>query len=255
MKLLDRLVGLLYPQVRCLACNEPRRIDEGQALCDSCLLVLATLQLEEGICPHCLSPKKSALPCRYCLEGGMQHISAAFSAYRHHGVAQKLVVALKFGGVHLAAEPLIEGMLSSLDGRSFDALVHIPLHRNRLRERGFDQAALLSSRVATAMGLQLHAALLRCVDTRQQSKLAPHDRRQNVEKAFQVVKPVRGMRLLLVDDVRTTGNTARACARMLLEAGALEVCLLTATVASPFALYSWDAASDSARAAALSATE
>lgn len=251
---LDWLIDLIYPNARCVACNEPRKIDPGAALCDDCVKELDALRIREGYCPRCLSPKRADLPCRYCAEGGMAYISAAFSPFRYHSVAQRLVVALKFQGVHLAADPLVHGMIDSLDGRHFDAIVPIPLHAKRLRERGFDQARLLCDRISAQIHVPVLPALTRIKNSKPQSCLSHTKRRDNVKDIFRVELPANGMRLLLVDDVRTTGNTARACAKALIEAGASEICLLTATVAAAYD-SAWSSSPSSTMEAAFSAKE
>lgn len=234
MSWISALTDLIYPQARCLACDEPRRIDVGSALCDACGQALDALRLSDYVCPRCLSPRRGDKPCETCLKGRMRHISAAFSPYRYHGAAQRLVTALKFQGVYLAAKPLQDAMLGCLDGRGYDALVPVPLHKRRLRERGFNQAAVLAEEIAKAHQLPLLDALWRRGNSRRQSSL-PHDKRQeNVRDQFSARMPLKGKRILLVDDVRTTGSTADACAKALLEAGASEVCLLTACVAAVY---------------------
>lgn len=234
MRFKESLLRLFFPQVRCLACDEPRTINEGAALCDRCETELLSLRLRDGLCSRCLSPRRGGGPCGYCAQGGMDHLSAAYAPYRYHGISQRLVVQLKFGGIRLAAEPLAEGMLDCLDGRHFDCMVPVPLHKKRQRQRGFNQAALLCQRMGQLGGLQTLPALERSRNTRRQSSLA-HDKRQaNVKDSFRAVLPVRDLSILLVDDVRTTGNTARACAKALLAAGAKDVCLLTAAVAAAY---------------------
>ena len=232
--LLKGAADLFFPQVRCLSCDEPRAIDPGIALCDHCSTALMALTLRDGCCPHCLSPMRRDAPCRYCLELGMRYLSSAYSAFRYHGPSQRLITRLKFHGVHLAATPLIEGMLDALDGSHFDALVPVPLHKRRLRERGFNQAELLADGIAQSRSVPVLNALKRMKHGRRQSSLPHNRRRENVKDAFIAVANVQGMKLLLVDDVRTTGSTARACAKELLEKGALEVSLLTAAVAPAY---------------------
>ncbi len=245
MRFRESLMRLFFPQVRCLACDEPRMINEGAALCDRCVAELQSLRLREGLCPHCLSPKRGGSPCGYCEQGGMRFLSAAYAPYCYHGISQRLIVQLKFGGIHLAAAPLVEGMLDCLDGRRFDCMVPMPLHKKRQMQRGFNQTALLCGRMAQYSGLQTLSALERSRSTRRQSSL-PHEKRQaNVKDSFKAVLPVRDLSILLVDDVRTSGNTARACAKALLEAGAKDVCLLTAAVAAG---YCQSSASPTARA-------
>lgn len=234
MRFRESLLRLFFPQVRCLACDEPRMIDEGSALCDHCAADILSLRIRDGICPHCLSPLRRDGPCRYCAQGGMAYLTAAYAPYRYHGIARRLVVQLKFNGICLAGVPLAEGMLDCLDGRHFDCMVPVPLHRSRLRQRGFNQSALLCERMGRTSGLQTIDALERSRKTKRQSSL-PHEKRQaNVKDSFKVILPVNHLSILLVDDVRTSGHTARACAEALIKAGAKDVCLLTASIAAAY---------------------
>ena len=165
MRFRESLMRLLFPQVRCLCCDEPRMIDEGAALCDRCETELLSLRLRDGLCSRCLSPKGGGGPCGYCAQGGMDFLSAAYAPYRYHGISQRLIVQLKFGGIHLAAAPLAEGMLDCLDGRHFDCMVPVPLHKKRQRQRGFNQAALLCVHIGQYSGLQTLPALERSRNT------------------------------------------------------------------------------------------
>lgn len=164
----------------------------------------------------------------------MQHLSAAYAPFRYHGVSQKLVSRLKFGAYVFAAEPLAEGMLSCFPGRDIDILVPVPLHKSSLRKRGFNQSEILCQLISKAIGIPYQNALVKTIKTKRQSSLGLKKREKNVKDAFMAIESLCGKRVMLVDDVRTTGSTARACAGELLKAGAIEVCLLTATVASPY---------------------
>jgi len=107
----------------------------------------------------------------------------------------------------------------------------VPLHPRRERERGFNQAERIAAEVGALAGLRLEArALIRRVDTPSQTGLSASQRRRNVAQAFAVRRraAVAHRCAVLVDDVMTTGATARACARVLLSAGASEVRLLVA---------------------------
>ena len=222
---------LLCPQVRCLACDEPRKLAPGSPLCDACTARLETLRLSDWACPNCMSPKKAGQPCDYCAEGGMEGLAQAFAPYVYQSVAQQLIVRLKFGPVALAAQPLAQQMALCISGIRFDALVPVPLHRLNLRARGMNQSRLLCELIADQTGLPILDALQKTRKTRRQSSLLPRQRAANVKDVFAGVQEVKGLQLCLVDDVRTTGSTAREAARVLLLAGAASVCLLTAAVA------------------------
>jgi ComF family protein len=114
-------------------------------------------------------------------------------------------------------------MLGVLDrGEHFDAVVPVPLHRSRLRRRGFNQAELLARGVAAGLNAPFSDTLRAVRKTRDQVELSAADRRANVAGAFAVRERARG-RILLVDDVFTTGATTSECAESLLAGGAQEV--------------------------------
>lgn len=234
MALSEGLAQLLLPRSHCLGCGHPRSIDEGDILCAQCEQELAAARLSGHVCPQCLSPRANGSPCAYCLEGGMAGIQAAYAPFHYHGIVQRLVVTLKFGMDEDAAEPLGRAMADCVRYAPVDALVPVPLHKARLRERGFNQAETLARIVEAQTGDPVLPALRRTINTRRQSSLlSPLRRERNVADAFEPIAPVDGLRLMLVDDVRTTGATARSCAAALLAAGAKEVYLLTAAVAPP----------------------
>ncbi len=158
----------------------------------------------------------------------------ARSAARYADVLRDAIRAFKFGGHRALAAPLADLMIelgpSSLPGPRPDALIPVPLHPARERERGFNQAWLLAWRVGRGWGLPAHRHVLRRhAPTSPQTDLGAEERRANVRGAFAVRHPdlVAGKHLLLVDDILTTGSTAGACAAALRRAGASTVGVLT----------------------------
>jgi ComF family protein len=112
--------------------------------------------------------------------------------------------------------------------RPLTAVVPVPLHEQRLAERGYNQSELLAANFCKAVSLPMQPAwLVRTRETRQQVGLGPNQRMANVQGAFCATKAVAGQRILLVDDVYTTGSTLRACAAAALAAGAESVYGLT----------------------------
>lgn len=229
--LLRALVNALFPTCRCVNCGEPRRITPGSALCDTCLAELPDHAIPDTACPRCLSPMRSGLPCSFCADNGLPGIDRAYAPFYYGGVVQRLVVSFKFGAVNAAALPLADAMADSLGSCRPDVMTPVPLHRQRLRERGVNQAAHLCGLLSQRTGLPVLDALKRIRKTKRQSSLRPDRRERNVRDAFAVSAPVAGLHILLVDDVRTSGSTAAACAKALLGAGAASVRLLTAAVA------------------------
>jgi len=188
----------------------------------------------EFYCVSCRTPFLNRAPldesgrcalCRLDLNGFDQVYS--FGAYE--GVLRKLIHVFKFGGVRTLQRPLGALMAQALPRElSFDAVVPMPLHWRRRWQRGFNQSELLAREIARKWSVPVRALVRRKRATAPQAGLTSAQRRKNVQGAFGVKKGMRlkGMRLLLIDDVLTTGATASACARALKRAGAAQVTFL-----------------------------
>jgi ComF family protein len=136
------------------------------------------------------------------------------------GIARDAVHALKFQNHHAIAPMMARLMASRVEAVRADVVIPVPLHPSRRRERGYDQAALLARHLARSLSLPARTDVLRRVrKTRQQTTLDGIERRENVRGAFAVVAPLAGERVLLVDDVYTTGSTMEEAAHALHEAG------------------------------------
>lgn len=232
--LLTPVWDLLFPSVRCLACDDPRNTQKGAALCPSCSAALPALHLPDNACGFCRGPRAQALPCPHCASGGMERLDGAYAPFLYEGVARQLILRLKFGPCLLAAKPLCQAMARQMQGLAFDVLVPVPLYRSRQRERGMNQSQVLANGISRITGHQVLDALKKTRQTKRQSSLKGRQQREkNVANAFSTTLPVAGLRLVLVDDVRTSGATARDSARALKQAGASSVFLLTAAVAWP----------------------
>jgi ComF family protein len=145
------------------------------------------------------------------------------SAGWYEGWLRDAIVHFKYQGEYARADHLADLLSPTVTTMgSVDALVPVPMHRNRVAERGYNQSALLARRVANGTALPVSDALARIRETVQQTMLHADQRRANVASAFSVPTPrlVAGMRLLLIDDVLTTGATLSACADALAAAGA-----------------------------------
>lgn len=140
------------------------------------------------------------------------------------GTAREAVHALKFENHHAIAPMMARLMAARLGAGEAGLVVPVPLHPSRKRERGYDQAALLARHLGRALGRPSRTDLLRRVrKTRQQTTLGGEERRENVRGAFSATGRLSGERILLVDDVYTTGSTMEEAARVLLDAGAASV--------------------------------
>ena len=142
------------------------------------------------------------------------------------GGVRDIVFDLKYRGIRALAPDMGELLARHLESSRLaaDLIVPVPLHRRRERERGYNQAALLAYELGRRTGLPVAAALRRTKDTPPQvAMLGPEKRRANIDGAFECVADVRDRRVLLIDDVVTTGSTMGACAAPLKAAGASNV--------------------------------
>jgi ComF family protein len=167
------------------------------------------------------------------------------AAVAFNDTSAHLIHLLKYRDTHEAGIAMARMM--ALAGRAqlseADLLIPVPLHRFRLWQRRFNQSAILCQHLSRQSGKPVSSdVLVRTKRTRQQVGLTADERRRNVRKAFSIgleeQRSVEGKVILLVDDVRTTGATAAACAEVLKAAGAAKVLLLTfALVLEPFRLH------------------
>lgn len=231
---LDRFGMRLWP-ARCLVCREAG--DGGRDLCASCA---AALPYNRHACGRCAiplppparfdgAPLEAAQTCGACLSDPPP-VGATHAAFVYGAPIDVLLPRFKFHQDLAAGRLLGQLMLPSMaHAPRPDALVALPLHRDRLRQRGYDQALELARPLARALDLPLHPGLLlRTRATAQQSQLDAAQRRRNVRGAFQVDRRAAGSsglpaHVALVDDVMTTGATLHAAAAALRRAGVARV--------------------------------
>ncbi len=166
--------------------------------------------------------------CGLCVRG-LRHYRGAHVFGPYQGELRQLIHLFKYGQVRPLAKPLSSLLLRALPPEhKTDVLVPVPLHWRKRWQRGFNQAGLLAREVSRHTGLPCVNALQRARGSVSQTGLSPHERRSNVARVFTVAQTekVRGRRVLLVDDVLTTGATADACAQALRSAGATAVSVL-----------------------------
>lgn len=188
-------------------------------------------------CRHCGNPVSGRIGHAYTCSACSQHpphFDGARAVLRDEGPPAEAVRALKYGRqTWLAAdlaELMLEGYRTYYAQESIDAVCAVPLHWGRRFRRGFNQATLLGAPLARHFGLDWHPGILRRIrPTPSQTRLTAAARAHNVRAAFRARSSrwLRGRRILLVDDVMTTGATADACARVLKAGGAARVWVLT----------------------------
>ncbi len=232
---LDVAVALVYPpRANCQGCGSPLGADVGH-LCLECWDMLVPAQNLSAVrCPRCGRPSKSGGRCRACRHWPDEAIELARFAYPYRCPVDHMIRRMKYGGVRSLAPFMgteIANMLISCAFPQCDLVCPVPMHPRRLRARGFNHAALIAREVAAQMGLPYMDALTRTRHTRQQARLDRAARERNMADAFLSDESVRGRRVLLIDDVLTSGATAVNCALALRAMGAAAVCVATLAAA------------------------
>lgn len=219
LNLLRDFVSLIYPNY-CLGCSN------------------ALYKGEEILCTHCISnlPKTNYIynynnPVMLRLQGRLKlKYALAFLKFRKHGLVQKLLHQLKYNN-----HPEIGEVLGRVFGREmfengyaheFDVIIPVPLHASRKRARGYNQSAYIAKGLGLALEIPWDESIsTRKVSTKTQTRKTKTERWHNVESVFDILdeNKIRDKRILLVDDVMTTGATLEACGARLLEAGCKEL--------------------------------
>lgn len=233
MALLSAFLDLVLAPV-CLGCNG--LIAPGDSARLVCVRCRSRLRAPPSpVCPRCGAPKRMTgirsdpFTCQECI-GWPDALRLARSACLLEAPADRLVHQLKYRGWRGLAGPLGERMSRVMwPGEAHEPAViaAVPTTVRRQRERGYNQAQLLAESLARATARAVVPALLRISGSRTQTALQPAARAANVAGAFVPAVNVRGLHIILVDDVLTTGATAAECATVLAAAGACCIRLIT----------------------------
>ncbi len=233
-RVLKGLADLVFPP-RCIACGNLVTGNEANPFCRSCLsrvhFIQSPLCMRCGV-PFAVEEGRDHL-CGDCVTS-KAHFTVARAAGRYEEVLLDAIHRFKYQGKIHVGEVLGQFMAayeySSFRIVDYTMLVPVPLHRKRLRERGFNQSVILAREVAKRHSLPMNFAVLRRKEwTEPQVTLGKDDRGANVRGAFEVTdsERIRDEKILLVDDVYTTGSTVKECSRVLKRGGAAEVAVLT----------------------------
>lgn len=212
-------LDLFFPQ-RCLGCGE-----EGILLCRLCQRSM--LRIMPPVCPRCGKPQPSGILCPVCI-GRQTAIDGIRSPFKFHGVMREAVHQFKYRNLRSLAGPLAGLLKDYIEANPLpgDTLAPVPLHPLRFRERGYNQAYLLARELGKMIGLPVIGdCLTRVKHSQPQVKtLSADERRRNVSLAFSCNDSrARDRKIILIDDVSTSGATLEACAAALKSAGAASV--------------------------------
>ena len=206
----------------CTLCGE--RVSQGQAFCDGCERSLPLLDAGCAVCATRLAPGSHSLICGECQQRPPRY-AGAHAAFRYAAPVDRLVQGAKYNARFDWLKILAARLLERVRARAgeVDAIVPVPLHRSRLRSRGYNQAIELARPIARSLHLPLYLGIERVRPTPPQTAMTLADRRRNVRNAFAASREFTGLRVAIVDDVMTSGATVNAVANCLRKAGAASV--------------------------------
>ena len=221
-RLSQGILYFLFPST-CVGCGR-----EGGLLCQTCQGALPWI--EAPFCQHCGLPLEGNSVCRECRE--WRNLDGLRSPFRFEGVVRRAIHGLKYENLKALARP-IAGLMAGYAKENpmpAELMVAVPLHRRRLRERGYNQSALVARELSRLLAVPVAEGIL--VRSRhaspQMETASAETRRRNVAQAFECRgDEVWGRHLLLIDDVCTTGATLESCAGALKAGGAASVWALT----------------------------
>ncbi len=234
---LDAAAGFFYPNA-CQICGSERATAQEGYLCARCRSRPGAIRfITAPFCQRCGLPYEgeitAAFECSNCRQMKL-HFASARAAVVAGDFLLEIIHRYKYRRAiwfePFLADLLVRAAMPHLSAASWDLIVPIPLHPLKKREREFNQAERLAARLSVATSLPVHPRLLKRIEaTRTQTMLTREQRSANVRHAFAFwgKKPLEGQRIVLLDDVLTTGATSSACAKVLLENGAGWVCVWT----------------------------
>jgi ComF family protein len=220
-RVVDAVVRTALPPV-CAGCGV-----SGHWMCPVCDQCIRRISLD-SVCKRCGSFRDEGTACERCT-GWSPALASCRSAYVFDGAVRKSIHDLKYHGEFARAEWCgreVARLVIELGWRP-DFLVPVPLHRSRLRSRGYNQSAKIASVVASSIATPFGNVLVRTRATLAQVGLDAAGRRENVQGAFACPHDLSDLSILLVDDVVTTGSTLEACAVACRQAGAKDVWAVT----------------------------
>lgn len=223
--MIEKIKDLFYPR-HCPICDDVLKPGRG-LICPECRRIPRIVKAPRCVCCGKHVEQEESVRCRDC-SGLQKHFDKGFALYEYSSVHDSVFRFKNAGRAEYATfygEELRRYLLTSVMEWKADALVPIPLHKSKLRKRGYNQAGLLAQEISKVIGVPVREDLLKRVrKTDAQKKMNHNDRQNNMKKAFHMVQnDVKLKTVILVDDVFTTGNTINAAAEVLKRGGVNKV--------------------------------
>jgi len=226
------IIKLLWPEV-CPFCGKVYR----KGICPACRILLKELEIKQPYCMKCGKPlRRQEQEYCYDCENTVHYFEKGRALWLHKPPVSNSIYQFKYHNQRAFAKHYANEMLKQMEATirewNPEIIIPIPLHKRRKRKRGYNQSALLAKELSERLYIPFaENILIRNRYTEPQKKLGHVLRKRNLHNAFTVVKPVKMIkRVLLIDDIYTTGNTLNEAARKLKEAGIENVYFLTVSI-------------------------
>lgn len=228
----EKVLNVLFPQdIKCMFCGE--EVNESEfCLCDKCA---QNVERCEKVCNCCGSVLKSESKyCLICLNN-KREFDFARAPYVYKGKVITAVHNFKYNGAKYLAKPFAKSMLSSFNELNslvggFDFIIPVPMHKDKLKKRKYNQAKLLAEEVSKLVNLPVYDEIvIKVKNTESQTKLSRQDRFKNMKDVFKITdkRKVKGKNILIVDDILTTGATTESMAKLLKACYANKIAVLS----------------------------
>lgn len=236
---MKNLQNIILP-IRCLLCQNPS--NQKIALCETCETQLPKLK---NTCQCCASILPDDVPkriCGLCIKNP-PYFYSTIALFAYEGKIIKLITGLKFHqelNVAILVADLFSQHLINEKIPLPDIIIPVPLHNKRLRNRGYNQALEIAKPIAKKFNIPLlKNACLRKRHTKPQIELPAHSRKQNIKNAFEIKTPMNDLKIAIVDDVMTTGNTVNELSKDLMKSGAkkVEIWCIARTLSLPRGMF------------------
>ena len=227
MKLSNEIITAIYPNV-CVGCGEVLENDE--YFCDYCFEMLERIEADR-VCKKCGLPKKKCECSKYVF-----HFDGVAAPFKNGGVAQKALYAFKFRHKRFIARFFAEQMAltvkQSYTDQNFDFITYVPMRKSAELQRGYNQSFILAKMLSKILNIPIGINALKCSNKKRkiQHRLSYKDRFKNIKDKFYCDKNLQGKRILLVDDIKTSGATFDECAKQLCSGGAESVFCIAALI-------------------------
>jgi len=229
--ILDATLDLIYPRIYCVRCGKLLQKNAVHGLCNICCDSMPFIHAPK--CSTCGKPLDNAeiLSCPDCIEY-KHHFDQGLSVFELNTSVQELIYRYKYYKEFSLNRTFAHFMVELLYEANWhvDLIIPVPLHKNRLKSRGFNQSSLLGDYISQRYNIPcLDTILLRNVDTKTQTGFSRWERAKNLQNAFSVVQSekIKDKNILLIDDIYTSGATADNSSSKLKESGANKVYILT----------------------------